>query len=156
VSRLERGVQQVTGVFKDNVTVFPYDVPPPLSETLSWRQLWRSGGFALLDLVWDTSFSGLAADCGLHLGIGQRPLETLDIQGALQPIAFAAGGNPHGFVDLTPFEPRMTFREEEPPRKWSATPGTPTDGRTRAPSTRLGSCSTWTTSWARLAPGRAA
>jgi hypothetical protein len=102
------------------VTVFPYDVPPPLSETLSWRQLWRSGGFTLLDFVWDTSFSGLAADRGLHLGIGQQPLETLDIQGALQPIAFAASGNPHGFVDLTPFEPRMTFREEEPRRKWSA------------------------------------
>jgi hypothetical protein len=46
-------------------------------------------------------------------------LEALDIQGALQPIAFAAGGNPHGFVDLAPFEPRMTFREEEPPREWS-------------------------------------
>lgn len=120
MSRLERGEQQVTGVFKDNGTVFQYDVPPPLSETLSWRQLWRSGGFALLDLVWDTSFSGHAADRGLHLGIGQRPLETLDTQGALQPIAFAAGGNPHGFVDLAPFEPRMTFREEEPPRKWSA------------------------------------
>lgn len=88
------------GVFKDNVSVFPYDVPPPLSETLSWRQLWRSGGFALLDFVWDTSFSGLAADRGLHLGIGQRPLQALDIQGALQPIAFAAGGNPYGFVDL--------------------------------------------------------
>jgi hypothetical protein len=111
---------QVTGAFKDNVTVFSYDVPPPLSEPLSWRQLWRSGGFALLDLVWDTSFSGLAADRGLRLGIGQGPLETLDVQGALQPIAFVAGDNPHGFVDLAPFEPRMTFREEEPPCNWSA------------------------------------
>lgn len=116
-SLLPHGVQQVTGLFKDNVIVFPSDVPPPLSETLSWRQLWRSGAFALLDLVWDTSFSGLAADRGLQLGIGQRPLEALDIQGALQPIAYAAGGNPHGFVDLAPFESRMTFREEEPPRE---------------------------------------
>lgn len=121
VSRDSSPTWRATGlrVFKDNVTVFPYDVPPPLSETLSWRQLWRSGAFALLDLVWDTSFSGLAADRGLHLGIGQPPLEALDMQGALQPIAFAAGGNPHGFVDLAPFEPRMTFREDEPPREWS-------------------------------------
>ena len=80
--------------------MFLYDVPPPLTEKASWRQLWRSGGFALLDLVWDTSFSGLAAERGLPLGIGQGPLETLDVQGALQPIAFAAGGNPHGFVSL--------------------------------------------------------
>lgn len=100
--------------------MFSYDVPPPLSETLSWRQLWRSGDFALLDLVWDTSFSGLAADRDLRLGIGQRPLEILDAQGALQPIAFAAGGNPHGFTNVAPFEPRMTFREDEPPREWSA------------------------------------
>ncbi len=99
--------------------VFRYGIPPPLSEALSWRQLWRAGAFTQLDLIWDTSFSGRAQERGLQLGIGQRPLENLDVQGALQPIAFAAGGNPHGFVDLAPFEPRMTFREEEPARQWS-------------------------------------
>ena len=100
--------------------VFPYGIPPPLSEALSWRLLWRVGAFTQLDLVWDTSFSGRAWERGLRLGIGQRPLEALDVQGALQPIAFAAGGNPHGFIDLAPFEARMTFREEEPTRQWSA------------------------------------
>jgi hypothetical protein len=85
---------------------------------LSWRQLWRAGAFAQLDLTWDTNFSGRAKERGLGLGIGQRRLERLDIQGALQPIAFAEGGNPHRFVDLTPFETLMTFREEEPARAW--------------------------------------
>lgn len=100
--------------------ISPYGIPPPLGDALSWRVLWRAGAFTQLDLAWDTSFSGTAKDRGLRLGIGQQPLETLDVQGALQPIAFAAGGNPHGFVDLAPFEARMTFREEEPGREWSA------------------------------------
>jgi hypothetical protein len=104
--------------FKHNVPVFSYDVPPPLGETLSWRELWRSRGFTWLELVPDSTFSSLAADRGLRLGIGQGHLENLDVQGALQPVAFAAGGNPHDFADVAPFELRMTFREEEPSRKW--------------------------------------
>jgi hypothetical protein len=102
------------------VGVFPYGIPPPLNDALSWRQLWRVGAFTQLDLVLDTSFSRQATDRSLPLGIGQRPLEALDAQGALRPIAFAAGDIPHGFVDLAPFEARMTFREEEPTREWSA------------------------------------
>jgi hypothetical protein len=62
-----------------------HDVPPELGEALSWRELWSSRGFALLELVPDSVFSSLAADRGLRLGIGQ---------GVLQPVAFAAGGNP--------------------------------------------------------------
>jgi hypothetical protein len=102
------------------VGVFPIGIPPLLSEALSWRLLWRVGAFTQLDLVWDTSFSGSAGERGLQLGIGQRPLENLDVQGTLQPIAFAASGNLQAFADLAPFEARMTFREEEPTRQWSA------------------------------------
>ncbi|WLS43295.1 hypothetical protein Q3V37_17925 [Micromonospora profundi] len=98
--------------------LYPTRVPPPLAEELSWRQLWRSGAFAQLDLTWDTNFSARAKERGLGLGIGQRQLERLDMQGALQPIAFAEGGSPHRFVDVSPFETRMTFREEEPARAW--------------------------------------
>jgi hypothetical protein len=64
-----------------------HDVPPELGEALSWRELWRSRGFALLELVPDSVFSSLAADRGLRLGIGQAPLEELDVQGVLQPVA---------------------------------------------------------------------
>ncbi len=99
--------------------VYLQRIPPPLAEELSWRQLWRAGAFAQLGLLWDTNFSGRAKERGLDLGIGQQRLEGLDVQGAFQPIAFAEGGNPHGFVDLTPFETRMTFREEQPARAWS-------------------------------------
>lgn len=97
-----------------------HDVPPELGEALSWRELWRSRGFALRELAPDSEFSSRAADRGLRLGIGQAPLEELDVQGALQPVAFAAGGNPHDWADVAPFEPRMTFREEEPAREWQA------------------------------------
>ena len=97
-----------------------HDVPPELGEALSWRELWRSRGFALLELVPDSVFSSLAADRGLRPGTGQGPLEELDVQGALQPVAFAAGGNPHDWADVAPFEPRMTFREEEHAREWQA------------------------------------
>lgn len=97
-----------------------HDVPPELGEALSWRELWRSRGFALLELVPDSVFSSLAADRGLRPGIGQGPLEELDVQGVLQPVAFGAGGNPHDFTDVAPFEPQMTYREEEPAREWQA------------------------------------
>jgi hypothetical protein len=73
------------------VGVSPCGIPPPLSDALSWRVLWRAAAFTQLDLVGGTSFSGTAKDRGLRLGIGQQPLETLDVQGSLQPIAFAAG-----------------------------------------------------------------
>jgi hypothetical protein len=97
-----------------------HNVPPELGESLSWRELWRSRGFALLELAPDSEFSSLAADRGLRPGIGQAPLEELDVQGVLQPVAFAAGGNPHEWADVKPFEPRMTFREEEPAKEWKA------------------------------------
>lgn len=97
-----------------------YDVPPELGEGLSWRKLWLARAFALHELVPDGVFSLCAEDRQLRPGIGQAPLEELDTQGVLQPIAFAAGDNPHNFLDVAPFEPRMTFREEQPAQEWRA------------------------------------
>lgn len=97
-----------------------HDVPPELGEALSWRHLWRSRSFALLELVPDSVFSARAADRGLRLGIGQAPLEELDVQGVLQPVVFAAGADPLDFTDVAPFEPRITFREEEPAKEWQS------------------------------------
>src|SRR5262249_9703278 len=97
--------------------------PPPLTEASSWRELWRAGAFAQLDFIWDTNFSALAKERGLDLGIGQRRLEGLDVQGAFQPIAFVEDRNPRGAADFTPIETRMTFREEEPARGWSTYAG---------------------------------
>jgi hypothetical protein len=65
-----------------------HDVPPELGEALSWRELWRSRGFALLELFPDSVFSARAADRGLRLGIGQTPLEELDVQGVLQLVTW--------------------------------------------------------------------
>jgi hypothetical protein len=42
-----------------------------------------------------------------------RPLERLDLKGPIRPIAFAEGGDPPDFLDMAPFEERMTFREEQ-------------------------------------------
>ncbi len=98
----------------------PARKPPSLGHGLSWRELWRSGAFAQHDLTWDSNFASKAKERELRLGIGQGPLEDMDLQGAFQPIAFADGGNPPDFVDLSPYEERMTFREEREPAKWSA------------------------------------
>ncbi|GLY99650.1 hypothetical protein Acsp02_69030 [Actinoplanes sp. NBRC 103695] len=76
------------------VDLYSTYVPPPLAEELSWRQLWRAGAFAQLDLAWDTNFSGHAKERGLGHGIGLRRLERLDIQGALQPIAWEPASLP--------------------------------------------------------------
>ncbi len=53
------------------------------------------------------------------LGIRQEWLEEFDEAGAFQPIAFVAGGEPPGVTDLTPYEPNMAFRDEQPHAPWS-------------------------------------
>jgi hypothetical protein len=98
----------------------PPPVPPELSVATSWRDLWRSAAFAQLDLTWASNFATRAREREQHLGIGAGALEELDLAGALQPIAFAAGGNPPNVVDMTPYEEHMTFREERETRPWSA------------------------------------
>jgi hypothetical protein len=100
--------------------------PPPLvSVGKSWRDLWRSGSFTQSRLVGDGAFSRRARKRNLGLGSGQGTLEALDLRGVLQPIAFVDGMNPSNFVNLAPFEPSMTFREEEPARQWSVYAWTP-------------------------------
>lgn len=94
-------------------------VPPRFGEGPSWRQLWRNGAFTQLNLVSDAHLSRRAKERGQRLGIGQRLLETFDVQGALQPVAFVKGWNPHAVLHYAPFESHMTFREEEPAIEWS-------------------------------------
>jgi hypothetical protein len=53
------------------------------------------------------------------------PLMELDVQGALRPIAFAEGGNPHGVFEVGSFEERMTFREEVSADAWPSSDRTP-------------------------------
>jgi hypothetical protein len=101
------------------VRILPPGVPPELPVSVSWRELWRSGAFVQRDLTWSSNFSSKARERDLRLGTGDPPLEELDLVGSLQPIAFAAGGNPPLQVDLRPFEPNMRFREEQPARPWS-------------------------------------
>lgn len=99
--------------------VLPPPVPPELPIAVSWRDLWRSGAFAQLDLTWATNFATRAGERELHVGAGPGPFEELDLAGAFQPIAFAAGGNPPNLVDMTPYEENMTFREEQGAQPWS-------------------------------------
>jgi hypothetical protein len=99
--------------------VLPPGVPPELSIALSWRDLWRSGAFVQLDLTWASNFASHAAERGLRLGVGDGPFEELDLAGALQPIAFAAGGNQPNVTDPTPYEQNMTFRDEQGAQEWS-------------------------------------
>ena len=94
-------------------------VPLKLSEALGWRELRRSRGFALPELVPDSVFSARAADRGPCLRIAD-PFKELGVRGLLQPVAFATGGNPHDFANVAPSEPRMTLREEEPAKELRA------------------------------------
>lgn len=99
--------------------IFPSGTPPELGINVSWRELWLSGSFAQLDLTWTSSFASLAVDRELSPRISDSAFEDLDLAGAFQPIAFAAGGNPPNVVDPSPYEPAMSFREEQPARAWS-------------------------------------
>jgi hypothetical protein len=53
------------------------NVPPELGEALSWRELWRSRGFALLELAPDFEFSSLAATAGCAQVSGSPRLRNL-------------------------------------------------------------------------------
>jgi hypothetical protein len=102
------------------VRFLPPRVPPELPITVTWRELWLSGAFIQHDFTWESNFASQAKERGLDVGIGPEPLERLDLKGPIQPIAFAAGGNPLDFLDMAPFEEHMTFREEQPARAWKA------------------------------------
>jgi hypothetical protein len=101
------------------VRASPPQIPPGLSVSISWRELWRSGAFIQNTLLAQSGFSSAAEE---RLGpLGMRPewLERFDKAGALQPIAFVAGGDPPAVTDFTPYEDRMAFREEHDFAPWS-------------------------------------
>jgi hypothetical protein len=101
------------------VRFLPARTPPAIGCKLTWREIWLACSFAQWSLLGDTAISSGAKERGFSLGIGQGPLEELDLDGALQPILFAQGGEPPPFLDLTEYEDLMTFREEEEARAWS-------------------------------------
>jgi hypothetical protein len=92
--------------------------PPALTVTMTWRSLYASGAFAQRELVDSSTFRSAAQERSLNIGLGQEPLEDLDLAGALQPIAFADEGYWRGWT--VPAEPsdRMTFREQTGPVPW--------------------------------------
>ena len=86
--------------------------PPSIEVKLSWRELYLDGAFAQRELIGDGPLSRQAGERSIRLGIGQAPLEELDLASALQPIGFADGGYWSGF-ELPAIPPTaMTFREE--------------------------------------------
>lgn len=104
---------------RERMRLLPSRTPPLPPVDLPWRSLWRSNAFAQHESTWDSQLASRAAERGLRFGIGAGPLEGLDRAGALQPIAFADGRAPAQCTDLTPYEPSITFREEQPSRPWA-------------------------------------
>lgn len=97
----------------------PPQVPPSLTVSASWRELWRTGGFVQNDLVSQSGFASIVKERLPPFGVRQDWLEEFDEAGAFQPIGFVAGGEPPGVTDLTPYEANMAFREEQPHASWS-------------------------------------
>jgi hypothetical protein len=99
--------------------ILPPNVPPPLPIETSWRELWRSNAFAQRSTILATRFLSTAAEREFRPGAGDGALEELDLAGALQPIMFAQDWVRDDVVDVTPYEPHLRFREEEPVQSWS-------------------------------------
>ncbi len=120
----------------------PSRLPPSFEVSASWRELWRTGGFVQNDLISQSGFASIVKERLPQLGIRQDWLEEFDEAGAFKPIAFVAGGEPPGVTDLTPYEPNMAFREEQP--------HLPTAGRfaSASPSSRAPSPNACSTTWA--------
>ncbi len=94
------------------------DRPPHLDVSPSWRDLYAAGAFAQRELNGDGPLSRQADERNVRLGIGQSPLEELDLKGSLQPIAFAESGYWSGF-ELPAIPPDdLTFREREEALPW--------------------------------------
>jgi hypothetical protein len=88
---------------------------------LSWRDLYLSGAFGQRELLGSMALARAADERSIRLGIGQRPLEDLDRDGALQPIAFSDGGYSTGFELPAIPVAQMSFREEQPHLPWEET-----------------------------------
>jgi hypothetical protein len=94
------------------------DRPPQIDVSLSWRDLYLDGAFAQRELTGDGPLSRQANERLVRLGVGQAPLEDLDLEGALQPIAFADGGYWTGFELPAIPVADLTFREQREPLAW--------------------------------------
>lgn len=94
------------------------DRPPQIDVSPSWRDLYLDGAFAQRELIGDGPLSRQASERSVRLGIGQAPLEDLDLKGALQPIAFANGGYWSGFELPAIPVADLTFREQRKPLAW--------------------------------------
>ncbi len=92
--------------------------PPPLQNmSASWRELYVSERFAQRQPTWANNFISQAKPRSLNLGVGHKPLEDLDLRGALQPIFFARGGYSGDLVPAD-LEEHLVFREEQEPAAW--------------------------------------
>jgi hypothetical protein len=99
--------------------VLPPRVPPELTITVGWRELWLDGCFVQQRLINQSGFSSATKERLPPLGVNPESLEQLDEAGAVQPIAFAAGGEPPDLMDLSTYEENMSFREEHQYADWS-------------------------------------
>jgi hypothetical protein len=86
---------------------------------MSWREIYARGGFRGRQLVYGSSFSSAATEREARLGVGQGPLEELDMAGALQPIAFANTASIGYLWDPSLDLERLTFREDVGALEWS-------------------------------------
>lgn len=104
------------------------DRPPHLDVSPSWRDLYAAGAFGQRELIGDGPLSRQADERNVRLGIGQAPLEELDLEGSLQPIAFVDGGYWSGF-ELPAIAPEnLTFREQSKPVPWKENYAWESDG----------------------------
>lgn len=95
------------------------DGPPPLTVTVSYRELYEHGAFAQRDLETDGRLASMARDRRLAHWIGQQVPEADDQRCALCPILFVNGGYSSGH-SVPPVELEgLTFREEVGPQPWS-------------------------------------
>jgi hypothetical protein len=88
-------------------------VPPSLGVTILWRALYERGAFAQRELVTADRFRSAATERELRIGLGRKPLEDLDVNDALRPIAFSLGAYMSGWFVPAESVENLRFREEE-------------------------------------------
>ena len=86
--------------------------PPQVSVALAWRDLYGTGAFGQRELAEGDALRSAAEERSLRVGSDRGLLESLDLQGALSPIAFSAGYMSGFEVPAQPVD-SMRFREEE-------------------------------------------
>ena len=91
--------------------------PPQVSVALAWRDLYGTGAFGQRELAEGDALRSAAEERSLRVGSDRGLLESLDLQGALSPIAFSAGYMSGFEVPAQPVD-SMRFREEEGAIAW--------------------------------------